>query len=86
MEKVCHINYLELKAAFLCLKHFCNNVNNEHIYVFLDNTVAPKYLSKMGGRKPQLNQLAKEIWLWCENRNIWFSLFHIPGKIQQKGR
>ena len=39
-------------------------MNNEHIYLFLDNTVALKYLSKMGGRKPQLNQLAKEIWLW----------------------
>ena len=84
MEKVCHINYLELKAAFLCLKHFCNNVNNEHIYLFLDNTVALKYLSKMGGRKPQLNQLAKEIWLWCENRNIWLSVFHIPGKFNKR--
>ena len=83
-DKVCHINYLELKAAFLCLQNFCNNVNNEHIYLFLDNTVAIKYLSKMGGRKPQLNQLAKDIWLWCEHRNIWLSVFHIPGKFNKR--
>ena len=73
-----HINYLELKAAFLCLKHFCHNVTKEHIHLYLDNTVAIKYFSKMGGRKAQLNNLAKEIWLWCEKRNIWLSVFHIP--------
>ena len=35
----------------------------------------------MGARKAQLNNLAKEIWLWCEKRNIWLSVFHIPGKL-----
>ena len=35
----------------------------------------------MGGRKTLLNALAKEIWEWCEQRNIWISAFHIPGKL-----
>lgn len=80
-DKEFHINYLELKAAFLCLKYFCHNVTKEHIHLYLDNTVAIKYISKMGGRKAQLNNLAKEIWRWCEKRNIWLSVFHIPGKL-----
>lgn len=80
-DKEFHINYLELKAAFLCLKFFCKNVTNEHIYLFIDNTVALKYITKMGGRKPVLNELAKQIWHWCEDRNIWISAFHIPGRL-----
>lgn len=47
----------------------------------MDSTVALKYISKMGGRKPLLNSLAKQLWEWCESRNIWISAFHIPGKL-----
>lgn len=78
-EKVFHINYLELKAAFLSLQAFCSDDRNQHIQLFLDNTVAIKYLSKMGGRKLHLNALAREIWTWCEERELWLSVFHIPG-------
>ncbi|MEW8542095.1 MAG: reverse transcriptase domain-containing protein, partial [Candidatus Thiodiazotropha sp.] len=80
-DKVYHINYLELKAAFLCLQFFCRDVTHEHIYLFMDNTVALKYVTKMGGRKPLLNKLAKQIWKWCEDRDIWISAFHIPGRL-----
>ena len=27
----------------------------------------------------QLNALARDIWLWCEERNLWLSVFHIAG-------
>ena len=83
-EKLFHINYLELKAAFLCLQYFCSNVTNEHIHLFMDNTVALKYISKMGGRKPLLNALARQFWEWCEQRNIWVSAFHIPGELNKR--
>ena len=33
----------------------------------------------MGGRKPDLNKLAREIWKWCEERGLWVSAFFIPG-------
>ena len=79
-----HINFLELKAAFLSLKHLCGNVTNEHIQLFLDNMTAIKYLSKMGGRKERLNALTKEIWLWCMYRNIYISAFHIPGVLNTR--
>ena len=78
-EKQYHINYLELKAAFLALQFFCQSLKNMHVQLYLDNTVAIKYLSKMGGRKYLLNRLAKEIWLWCASRHIWLSVYHIPG-------
>ena len=80
-DKKQHINYLELKAAFLCLQYFCQNTENEHVHLYLDNTVAIKYISKMGGRKHQLNCLSKKIWTWCEARKIWLSVFHIPGRL-----
>lgn len=47
----------------------------------MDNTVALKYITKMGGRKPLLNELATQIWKWCENKTIWISAFHIPGRL-----
>ena len=53
-DKIQHINYLELKAAMLCLKYFCDSVTNEHIRLFMDNVVAVKYISKMSGKKPLL--------------------------------
>ena len=83
-DTIHHINYLELKAAFLALKHFCSSKSNEHVRLLLDNTTAIKYLNKMGGRKPLFNNLTKEIWEWCVIRNIWLSVYHIPGKDNQR--
>ena len=51
-----HINYLELKAAFNALKGLCVDTSNEHIQLFLDNTTAIKYISKMGGQESRLKQ------------------------------
>ena len=39
-DKEKHINYLELKAAFLALKSICKDVNNEHVRLLLDNKTA----------------------------------------------
>ena len=78
-DKEKHINYLELKAAFLALKSICKDVNNEHVRLLLDNKTAIKYISSKGGRKEELNSLAKHIWVWCIQRNIWLSCFHIAG-------
>ena len=83
-EQKQHINFLELKAAFLALKQFCENSEDEHVHLFLDNTTAIKYLNKMGGRIESLNNLAKQIWLWCMKRRIWLSVYHIPGKLNVK--
>lgn len=77
-----HINILELQAAFFALKAFCHTTNNTHVQLQIDNTTAVAYITNMGGSKStQLNNLVKEMWTWCINKNIWLSAGHIAGKL-----
>jgi hypothetical protein len=64
-EQKYHINYLKLKAAFLCAKHFCSTKSDIHVKVFMDNMVAVNYINKMGGRITILNELCRQLWFWC---------------------
>ena len=79
LEKLEHINYLELKAAWLVLQTFAKTMNNTHIKLMIDNTTALTYINKMGGRIPKLNNLTREIWEWCMNKNIWLSAAYIKS-------
>ena len=46
----------------------------------LDNMTAVSYVNKMGGTHSLECQLvAREIWLWAKERNIWLSADHIAG-------
>ncbi|CAG2239292.1 unnamed protein product [Mytilus edulis] len=78
-EQKNHINFLELKAAYLALIWFCSSRNNVHVKVYLDNMVAVNYINKMGGRIVKLNNLTKELWIWCIQRKIWVTACHLPG-------
>jgi len=82
-EKVDHINVLELTAGFLGLKAFCAQLTRKaHIQLFMDNTTAISYINHMGGsHSTACNGLAKQIWLWCQERNIWLTAVHIPGRL-----
>lgn len=72
VEKHYHINYLELFAVFLGIKSLVYNESNCAILLRVDNTTAISYINRMGGIQfPHLTQLAREIWQWCESRNIW---------------
>ena len=45
-----------------------------------DNTTAISYINHMRSQKCEdCNSLAKEIWEWCIERNLWISAAHIPG-------
>jgi hypothetical protein len=44
-----------------------------------DNTTACAYINKFGGRKSELNLIAREIWKWCFTHSIHLSAAHIPG-------
>jgi len=80
-EATNHINILQLQAAFFALKAFCNT-HHTHVQLQIDNTTAVAYINNMGGSKsPLLNTLAKEIWNWCIERDIWVSAVHIAGKL-----
>ena len=76
-----HINYLELLAVSLSVRAFCREMKEVHVHVFSDNTCAIAYINNMGGCKSKpCNWLALQLWLWCMERKIWLSAFHVPGK------
>ena len=78
-EKEQHINVLELKAIEFALKSLCDS-NQTLVKVFTDNTTALAYVRNQGGVKsPQCNEVAQDIWEWCEQRDICLSVAHIPG-------
>lgn len=75
-----HINYLELKAAYYGLKCFANNIKSDSILLRIDNTTAISYINRMGSvQKPKLNNLAREIWKWGEQRDIWLYAAYIQS-------
>lgn len=80
-EKNNHINYLELRAIFYGLKCFACDLRDCRILIRADNTTAISYVNKMGSiRFPQLNLLARDIWQWCELRNIFLFASYINSK------
>lgn len=80
-EKEYHINYLELLAVFLGLKSFLANTNNCTVLLRVDNTTALSYVNRMGGIQfPHLNSLTRNIWQWCESRNIWLFASYVNTK------
>ena len=83
MEKLMHINVKELKAVFLTLKTFCGDKTDVHIRLKIDNMTSVSYINKQGGKKPFLNSIARDIWQWAIDRNIWLSATHIPGVLNE---
>ncbi|CAG9133863.1 unnamed protein product [Plutella xylostella] len=76
-----HINYLELLSVFFALKYFAKNRFGCSILLRVDNTTAISYINRMGGIQfPHLNALARDIWQWCEKRNIWLHASDINTK------
>ncbi len=45
----------------------------------MDNTTSCAYLKNFGGKKRTLDDLARKIWMWCIDRNIWLTVGHVPG-------
>ena len=79
IEKQNHINLKELRAAFFGLKMFASQLEHSHVRLQIDNTTAVAYINAHGGRKPELNQLARDIWSWAIPRGVWISAVHVPG-------
>ncbi|KAL7298948.1 hypothetical protein TKK_0008049 [Trichogramma kaykai] len=80
-EKEWHINCLELKAIFLGLKCFTSNMHNCEILLRCDNVTAISYVNKLGGvQNRRLNNLARDIWQYCESKGLWLFATYIPSK------
>lgn len=63
---------------FLGLKSFVHDKNNCAILLRVDNTTAISYINRMGGiQYPHLNDIARQIWQWCEKRQIWLFASYI---------
>ena len=79
-EKNYHINKLELLAAEYGLHSFFNFENNKQILLRMDNTTAIAYINRFGGcRSRDLHIIAKRIWNWCEDNNIWLVASYISS-------
>lgn len=75
-----HINYLELLAAFFGLKCFAKALYNCSILCRIDNTTAIAYINRMGSvHFPKLNDLARIVWKWCEERVIFIFASYIKS-------
>lgn len=75
-----HINTLELMAVQKGLTWFFRDHKDVQIKVSIDNTTAISYIKHMGGTKSEsCLKISKQIWSWCEQRNIWLVPCHIPG-------
>jgi len=79
-EQQHHINYRELQAVFFGLKCFAAKLSNCNILCRVDNTTAMAYINKMGSVQfPKLNALARDIWQWCEQRNLFLYASYIKS-------
>lgn len=80
-ERMMHINYLEIKAAFLALRCFASSLYNQQILLRIDNITALAYINKMGGIKYRnLHIMSKEIWEWCQIQKIWLFAEYVASK------
>lgn len=79
-----HINQLELIAAHNALKTFAVDCKNCSILMRVDNTTAIAYINKMGGiQYPELNKLARALWQWCEDQNLFVFASYIPSECNE---
>ena len=75
-----HINYKELLTVLFAIKKLPNIPDNSQILLRVDNTTAISYINKMGGvRHSKYNKLARDIWQWAEERNIFLFASYISS-------
>ncbi|XP_071575169.1 uncharacterized protein [Temnothorax nylanderi] len=75
-----HINKLELLAAYYGLRCFASNLHDCEILLRLDNTTALSYVNRYGSIKHhRLSAISREIWQWCEQRNIFLFASYIAS-------
>ena len=74
------INCLELLAATLAVQTFTKDRTGLSVLLRIDNTTAVAYINNLGGTvSRELLNLAKDLWMWCLERNIHITAQHLPG-------
>ena len=76
-----HINILEMKAVELSMLALLKNREVANVQLMIDNTTAIAYINNMGGAKSkECNAIAQNIWKIAQDKGIWLTANHIPGK------
>ena len=77
-----HINVLELRAVWLALKSFRQEISGCHVLLSTDNTTVAAYLNKGGGaRSRTLSFMATKLLAWCARRQVSLTAKFLPGKL-----
>ena len=85
-ERRSHINCLELMAATLAIQTFAKSKTGISVLLRIDNTTAVAYINNLGGTvSRELITLARDLWMWCLERNIQIVAQHLPGVLNQIG-
>lgn len=52
----------------------------------MDNTTSVVYVNTMGGiQYPRLTYLARQIWNWCEERDLWIHASYLRSEENKDG-
>lgn len=79
-DKQNHINYLELLAIFHALRCFASQLRRCNVLLRVDNSTALSYINCMGSiRFRILSGLARDIWSWCAERDLFIYASYIPS-------
>ena len=80
-EKLLHINLLEMKALFLGLQAFQEDVAGHHVTAMCDNSTVVAYVNKQGGTVPRsLCLLTSCLLRWMESFDVHLDARYLPGK------
>ena len=80
-EKLPHINLLEIKALFLGLQAFREDVIGHHVTAMCDNSTVVAYVNKQGGTVSRaLCSLASRLLRWMESLDIHLDARYLPGQ------
>ena len=73
-----HINYIQLFAVFLALQIFEKNLIGKHVKAIVDNMTALSDINHMALVNLSNEMIEKTKWIWCHERQMWFTAVHIP--------
>ena len=80
-EKLLHINLLEMKALFLGLQAFREDVIGHHVTAMCDNSTVVAYVNKQGGTVSRaLCLLTSRLLRWMESFDTHLDARYLPGQ------
>ena len=80
-EKLLHINLPEMKALFLALQAFQEDIAGHHVTAMCDNSTVVAYVNKQGGTVSRpLCLLTSRLLRWTESFDVHLEARYLPGE------